>query len=71
MDGFGFAIRLFQRAPNTLLLSLWHNYKTEFKTEFLRERLWIVSWEPLKDFFQHFLWKKNFTTFKVPLQNKF
>ena len=53
-----------------ILLSLRQNYKTELKTEFLRERFWIVSWEPLKDFFQHFFWKKNFTAFNASLQNK-
>ena len=35
------------------------------KIEFLHERFWIISWKPLKDFFQHSFCKKNFTAFKT------
>ena len=40
------------------------------KIEFLHARFWIISWKPLKDFFQHSFWKKNFTVFKASLHNK-
>ena len=31
-------------------ISLCQNYKTEFKTEFLRQYFWIISWKAVKGF---------------------